>query len=287
MKEGTHVKKKVASEPLQGKYNVLAFYGPAGTGKSMRAPLVATKRRVDIIIDDGLVISRGRILAGKSAKTEPNMVRAIRRAMFHFQDHREEVRRCLARHGGATVMVLATSRDMCDDICTILGLPKPSEYICIDEIASGDEIEKALRERSQKKRHVIPVAQTQIQKNYTGRLVGRMKNLFSRREETEKTIVRPPFSYYGTLKIEPEVIEQIAGHVATTASQRTIAKDIKVREEHDRLIIVLSLKVKVGAVNFRDLTRDFALRVRVAVEQLTGMEVARVDVTIAEVTFDD
>lgn len=281
------MKTKMVSEPLPGKFRVLAFYGPAGTGKSMRAQMVARKRKVDMIIDDGLLISRGRILAGKSAKTEPNMVRAIRRAMFHFQDHRDEVRACLARYPGATIMVLATSRGMSEDICAILGLPQPSEYVCINEIASDDEIERALYERSQNKRHVIPVAQTQIQKNYTGRLVGRLKNLFSSREETEKTIVRPPFSYYGTLKIEPEVVEQIAAYVAETTDQVASAKDIKVREEHDRLVIPLSLNVKTGAANFRDLTRQVTLRVRVAVEQLTGMEVARVDVTIAEVTFDD
>ena len=80
---------KKVSPPLPGRYVVLAFYGPAGTGKSMRSQMVASKKKIDMIIDDGLVISRGRILAGKSAKTEPNMVRAIRRAMFHFDDHRE------------------------------------------------------------------------------------------------------------------------------------------------------------------------------------------------------
>ena len=207
--------------------------------------------------------------------------------MFHFPDHREEVRRCIARFTQARVMVLATSRGMSDDICAILGLPKPSEYIHIEQVASDDEIEKALYERKQNKRHVIPVAQTQIQKNYTGRLVGRLKNLFSSREETEKTIVRPPFSYYGTLKIEPEVVEQIAEYVAKSTPQVTGVKEPRVKQEHDRLIIVLSLTVKTGAMNFKELTKHTALRVRVAVEQLTGMEVSRVDVTIAEVTFDD
>lgn len=278
---------KTPSPPLPGRYVVVAFYGPAGTGKSMRAQMVASKKKIDVIIDDGLVISRGRILAGKSAKTEPNMVRAIRRAMFHFPDHREEVRRCIARFPSARVMVLATSKEMSEDICAVLGLPRPAEYLSIEQIASDSEIEKALYERRQNKRHVIPVAQTQIQKNYTGRLVGRLKNLFSSRDETEKTIVRPPFSYYGTLKIEPEVVEQISEHVAGSTQQVSAVKDSRVKEEHDRLIIVLSLMVKPGTLNFKELTRLAALRVRVAVEQLTGMEVSRVDVTIAEVTFDD
>ena len=59
------------------------------------------------------------------------------------------------------------------------------------------------------------------------------------------------------------------------------------KEENDRLVISLSLAVKTGALNFKELTAQAALRVRVAVEQLTGMEIARVDVTIAEVTFND
>ncbi len=275
------------SQPLRGQYHVIAFYGPAGTGKSMRSQMVASKKKIDVIIDDGLIISRGRILAGKSAKTEPNMVRAIRRAMFHFVDHREEARRCLSRFPRARVMVLATSRGMSEDICSILGLPAPEEYISIDQVASGDEIRKALYERKQKKRHVIPVAQTQIQKNYTGRLVGRLKNLFSSRDESEKTIVRPPFSYYGALKIEPAVVEQISRHAAVTAPQVSGVKDARVKSERDRLVILLSLAVRKGNMNFTELTRRAALRVRVAVEQLTGMEVARVDVTIAEVAFDE
>ncbi len=278
---------KKISPPLPGEYAVVAFYGPAGTGKSMRSQMVASKKKIDVIIDDGLIISRGRILAGKSAKTEPNMVRAIRRAMFHFDDHREEARRCLSCFPRARVMVLATSRDMSDDICAVLGLPAPSEYIRIDQVASGDEISKALYERKQKKRHVIPVAQTQIQKNYTGRLVGRLRNLFSSRDESEKTIVRPPFSYYGALKIEPAVVEQISRHAAGETPQVAAVKDARVKSERDRLVIVLSLEVKTGGMNFRELTRRAALRVRVAVEQLTGMEVARVDVNIAEVAFDD
>lgn len=281
------MKTKTVSDLLPGKYEVLAFYGPAGTGKSMRSQMVASKRSVDIIIDDGLLISRGRILAGKSAKTEPNMVRAIRRAMFHFPEHRDEVRRCLARHPGSRIMILATSRGMSDEICEVLGLPLPSEYVRIDQVASDDEIEKALYERKQNKRHVIPVAQTQIQKNYTGRLVGRLKNLFSSRDEAEKTIVRPPFSYYGALKIESAVVEQIAEHVARGTVQVVSVKEPKVKEENDRLVISLSLTVKTGALNFKELTAQAALRVRVAVEQLTGMEIARVDVTIAEVTFND
>lgn len=70
---------------------VIAFVGPAGTGKSQRAQMISRENNVDFMIDDGLLISKGRIVAGKSAKAEKNLVRAIRRALFQFPDHRSAV----------------------------------------------------------------------------------------------------------------------------------------------------------------------------------------------------
>ncbi len=59
--------------PLLDDVRVFAFVGPAGTGKSQRAQLVAQlELGVDLIIDDGLLIRKGQIVRGKSAKTEKN-----------------------------------------------------------------------------------------------------------------------------------------------------------------------------------------------------------------------
>ncbi|MDD4023538.1 MAG: hypothetical protein PHE57_05500, partial [Synergistales bacterium] len=60
--------------PLLDDVRVFAFVGPAGTGKSQRAQLVALELGVDLIIDDGLLIRTGQIVRGKSAKTEKNQV---------------------------------------------------------------------------------------------------------------------------------------------------------------------------------------------------------------------
>ena len=49
---------------------VYALVGESGTGKSFRAKLVAQKYRIDLIIDDGLVIKDDKIIAGYSAKRE-------------------------------------------------------------------------------------------------------------------------------------------------------------------------------------------------------------------------
>lgn len=270
------------SQPLAGEYHVLAFHGPAGTGKSMRAQGIAQKRKIDLIIDDGLVINRGQIVAGRSAKTEENMVRAIRRAMFHYPEHRFEVRQCLKDHAPCRVMVLATSAQMARDICDALGLPAPEEDLTIQQVATEQEMSIALHERKHNKRHVIPVGSAQIRKNFTGRLVGALKNFFTTHEETEKTIVRPPFSFFGTLSIAPSVPLDIARYVAATTPQVAQVLDLKIKND-EPLRFALSVALSEGNRTLRAVSVLLQNRVRVAVEGLVGNVVSAVDVTVEEV----
>ena len=43
---------------------VIAFVGPSGTGKSYRSVMVSQQYGADAIIDDGLLISHGKVIAG-------------------------------------------------------------------------------------------------------------------------------------------------------------------------------------------------------------------------------
>ena len=159
------------SSEVLAKIQVYAFIGPAGTGKSHRATHVAKKNGIDYIIDDGLVISRGRILAGRSAKSEMNRLRAIRRAIFEYEDHRDEVVNFLVKHPPEKLMILATSEDMVTKIITRLGLNAPVRTIRITDVSTDAEIAAALRERREKKQHVVPVAKPQIQSNLTRNII--------------------------------------------------------------------------------------------------------------------
>ena len=64
------------NKPLNrgGYMDVIAFVGPSGTGKSHRALLVAHNNQADAIIDDGLFIKDGKIIAGTSAKKEQKFI---------------------------------------------------------------------------------------------------------------------------------------------------------------------------------------------------------------------
>ena len=76
--------------------NVIALVGPSGTGKSHHALMVAHDNKADAIIDDGILIKDGRILAGHSAKKEKSKIMAVRRAIFILPGHAEEVRKLVA-----------------------------------------------------------------------------------------------------------------------------------------------------------------------------------------------
>lgn len=264
---------------------VIAFVGPAGTGKSQRAQMVAMENEVDYIIDDGLVIAKGRIMAGKSAKAEKNLVRAIRRALFQFPDHRRAVRSFLEKKRPRKLMIIATSISMAEKITRALRLPPPEMIIDITEVASAEDIIKARRERHEKGQHVIPASRTQIRRNFAGKLVGHLRGLFKNvdKEEGERTIVRPPFSFYGELTIESSAVLDLVRQVLSSNPQVTAIKDIKVRYKGEAVLIEVSLQVIPGKMDFHMLGLVNQKKVASAVSYFTGMDVAGVDIRIVEV----
>lgn len=273
-------------ESCLDRVKVIAFVGPAGTGKSLRAQFVARQLDIDFIIDDGLVISRGRIVAGKSAKTEKNMIKAIRRAMFLFPEHREEVHNFLCSKAPCSLMLIATSSGMAQKICKALVLKEPEKYIEISEIATAEEIARARYERKHKRQHVIPVSQAQIRKNYTGKLVGKLRNMFRVKDNYEKTIVRPPFTFYGNIKIDPDVVFQIAKHVISSGIQIVSSSDIQVRDVNGIVSIRVSITAKTGSRSLLEVASNLSRRIKLTVEFLCGLDVKSVDIDIEKVIID-
>ncbi|HCL80636.1 MAG TPA: hypothetical protein DIC53_11815 [Synergistaceae bacterium] len=273
--------------PLNG-IRVIAFVGPAGTGKSQRAQMVAQAHEVDYIIDDGLVIAKGRIMAGKSAKSEKNLVRAIRRAVFEFPEHKQTVRDFLRAKSPAKVMVVATSISMAEIITRALGISSPERFIDITEVASPEEILKARRERHEKGHHVVPVSRTQLRRNFAGTLVGHLLDFFmtTDREERERTIVHPPFTFFGTLTISTSAIADIARHVCQASSQIAAIKDIKVRSNDDVVSLEASITVRPGRLSFLQIGTVHQKKVASAIRYYTGMDTDKVDIRIVEVELE-
>ena len=263
---------------------VIAFVGAAGTGKSQRAAQVAHQYGVDFIIDDGLVVSKGQIMAGKSAKSEKNLVRAIRRALFQYTPHRLEAASFLASRAPCKVMVIATSHSMIEKIVTALNLPFPRQIVDITEVASHEEISNALKERREKKQHVVPVSRTQIQRNFAGKFVSQLKDFFkSKDRQYARTVVKPPFSFGGRVTIETEAIIEMTRHLMVIGDHIHQVRELNLVPEGDAISVTLVVDVKLDGESALYLARLLQKKISRGLSFFTGMEVKKVNVSINEV----
>lgn len=260
---------------------IVALVGPSGTGKSHRASMVADHHKADAIIDDGLLIVDGRIVAGRSAKREQTRMAAVKRAIFHASDHAREVREALRASPIETLLVLGTSRNMVRHILHALELDgEPVTWVDINSVATPEEIETALRVRAVEGKHVIPAPTFEVQKSFSGYLVAPLRFMFPGRARpmvVEKSIVRPTFSSFGRLYIAEPVVRAIAAYVArhapgvakvlkvaVTTGQDGVAVDLEVAVAHPRGIFAVLAEVQRG--------------VRQAIESSTALNVMGVHV---------
>jgi adenylate kinase family enzyme len=186
---------------IMRKPRVFALVGKSGTGKSHQARQVARRFRIDLIIDDGLLIRGQKIIAGRSAKREKGILSAIKTAVFANPDQIADVRQALAAEGFGRVLIIGTSRKMVQKIATTLDLLPIHRFIGIEEISTREEINRALHIRAEEGKHIIPVPGVEIKRNYPHIFFESVKILLKagkglRRNEdeiVEKTVVRPEY----------------------------------------------------------------------------------------------
>lgn len=197
---------------------VYGLVGKSGTGKSYQAMNVCRRRRIASIIDDGLFIYDSAVCAGRSAKRDDNKMTAIKTAIFNSEEHRSEVAAAIKRTSPESILVLGTSEGMINKICERLEIPEVSEMIHIEDIVSEKEIKKALQQRREKGKHVIPVPTFEIKNQFSGYFlkpldIFRIKN-GKPAKVNEKSVVRPTYSYLGGFTISDKAVLQIAEYVS-------------------------------------------------------------------------
>lgn len=198
-----------------------ALVGRSGTGKSFRAQSVANKYHISLIIDDGLLIKKDVILAGRSAKQDPSFLSAVKTALFQDREHYESVLTALQKEKFRKILILGTSEKMVYRIAERLSLAPPSTIIYIEDIASQDEIDTALRVRLIEGRHVIPVPSLQVTRSYSSIVYDSIKIVIKKafmpffpflkkRKQTENTLVKPVFSKTDdTIKVSDAALMQM------------------------------------------------------------------------------
>jgi adenylate kinase family enzyme len=234
---------------------VYALIGESGTGKSFRAKLVAQKYGIDFIIDDGLLIRDNRILAGHSAKKEKTFMAAVKVALFDEKSHRDEVARKLQSEKFNKILLLGTSEKMANKIAARLQLPPPRKIIKIEDIASQEDIERAIRTRRIEGKHVIPVPSIEVKRNYPGIFYDAIK-IFKRRAGPaalgstprvhEKSVVRPEYSKRGKVIISEAALSQMVIHCVDEYNPSIRIKKIVVKDDDAGYRLVITIDVPFG-----------------------------------------
>ena len=186
---------------IRRRRRVFALVGKSGTGKSFKARQVARRFRVDLIIDDGLLIRGQKILAGRSAKREKGIMTAIKTAVFANPELIAEVRQAIAAERFARLLIIGTSRKMVLRIARTLDLLPVHRFITIEEVSTRAEIAQALKVRAEQGKHIIPVPGVEIKRNYPHIFFESVKILLkssrvllkNEAEIVEKTVVRPEY----------------------------------------------------------------------------------------------
>ena len=149
----------------------IGFSGKSGTGKSYKALSVAVENGAKLIVDDGLLICDGKVLAGKSAKKERLRYASTLRAIFDDAEHAREVADAIKDSGENTILILGTSEKMVNLIADRVGVAPVNKHIHIEDVASAEEIDVARTMRTRYGKHVIPVPTTEIKRTFSGYLL--------------------------------------------------------------------------------------------------------------------
>jgi uncharacterized alkaline shock family protein YloU len=275
---------------------IYSLVGKSGTGKSFQANNLCSERDIESIIDDGLFIDRGHILAGISAKRQETKIRAIKTALFKDDAHRNEVAQKIAEVRPASVLIIGTSDKMIEQITDRLGLPQPSERVDIESLTTEQERALAHKQRYDMGKHIIPAPTFQIKKDFSGYFIHPLRtfkdirddlldglNPFTerdiRRPFAERSVVRPTFSYLGKYAISDKAIRDIILLASDDLPEVDSLPLIFVKNRTDGVIVEIGAIFHYGS-RISEVSRRLQRLIAKQVGDMTSINVLAVNIDI-------
>ena len=269
---------------IESKIKTYAFVGPSGTGKSYRAQMVASERVISYIIDDGLLIKENEVIAGVSAKKAATKIETVKKALFNNQDEADEIKKAFRKYRPESILILGTSDNMIKKIRENLGLPELTETIYISDVATEEEMQEAKRIRQTQGKHVIPVPTFEIKKDFSGFILDPLQIFKSEGKDakpyiSEKSIIRPTFSYLGKFVISDTVFRQIIEYLVMKTEGLYKASRVRIDKigENEGVSVYIEVVVEYG-FNIVNTLKEFKKKCKKEIENLTAMNVENVDI---------
>lgn len=270
---------------------VIGFVGPSGTGKSHKALQIANAMGIEHFIDDGLLIKGNSVLAGSSAKKEKTRIAAVKRALFVTEDHANAIKTEIERRQPKILLILGTSDAMVESIAKRLNLPNISKTIYIHDVSEKDEIEVALNIRKSQGKHVIPVPTFEIKKEFSGYFLDPLQ-IFRRRGKdkmqliSEKSVVRPTFSYMGKYSISDYAVYQIVEYTVMGIEGVDRISRFKVENGDSGITVDMDVIFRYGfsVINLLETIRE---RVKTEIEYITALNITALNITVKSLVVDN
>ncbi len=273
---------------------IISFTGKSGTGKSYQATRICMERNIEAIIDDGLLIYKGKVIAGSSAKKCSSKAAAMRTALFNYEKHAEGVKAALKRAKPKRLMIIGTSDKMVDWIISALELHAPDERLYIQDFTTPEEREIAYKSRHGEGKHVIPAPMGQLKIDFAGYFMdplsfikdivggGSDKEYISSRDIT---VVRPQYSYSGKFTISSHAIKDIVAITADDFDVNLVVERIALRGRENRVVVDINVRV-LRDENLLMVCKKYQKRVCSAIEEITSFSVRAVNIRITTLCKD-
>ena len=266
---------------------IIAFVGQSGTGKSTRAIAVARQNNIEYLIDDGLLINGGRIVAGTSAKKAPSKMESVRQALFVDPTRSQVMRRAIVESNPPAIMILGTSDSMLEKITTNLWLNKPSMLIRIEDVSTEEERRHARNTRMNEGMHTIPVPSMEIKHEFSGYFsdpLGKIRSRLNLEEggvaldgDNERTMIRPTFSSLGSYSISDDALLELIKITLKDLPGYGDILDFKSEKRNIGVVFSIDLALLYG-YDAQKVLHDAQQKIGNAVENLTAITVVSVNI---------
>ncbi len=265
---------------------VYGLIGKSGTGKSFQAVNLCKELNIESIIDDGLFICRNKVVAGISAKRQETKVGAVKAALFNKDEHRDEVAAAIRKIKPSSILVIGTSDRMVDKIVKRLDIGKIGKRIYIDEITTEAQRDIARKQRDEMGQHVIPVPTFQLKRQFSGYFMLPMRMLLkewgSWRDISEKSVVRPTYSYLGEYKISEKVMSDIIECVKRESENVLEINKVGIGLMQEGIDIYVIAGFKYG-VDLPEAAKKFQADVAGKIEEMTSFNVNRLELEVKDI----
>jgi len=284
---------------------VYSLVGKSGTGKSFQANELCSEYGIDSIIDDGLLIVKGSIHAGVSAKRQATRITAIKTALFTDEAHLKSVMDAIKSANIESILIIGTSDKMINIITKRLGIGEPMIRFDIETLTTEQEREIAQKLRFEMGQHVIPVPTFQIKKDFSGYFLHPLRAIrditqdikdgrksgtgtkprFGSKASSnienlpERSIVRPTYSYLGNYSISDRALSDATFLAANEVESVDKVNYTFIKNMDGGAAVSIGFDMKQGRPAL-EVAREMQMLVSEKLEDITSINILSIDIEI-------